>query len=388
MKIVQISPWFHPHLGGVESHVYSISSELVRRGHEVIVVTTRHKKDLPAHETIEDIQISRLKPVATVLRTPIVPKVKKVLRSMNADVLHAHSPPPLSAYYASKSAHECKVPFVLTYHCDIEIPSIFGLVIEEVFRRTLGVRTTRRANKIIVTTETYAATSRAVWRYSPVVIPNPVDYELFQPDVNGGTIRQELGIARGENVVLWLGRVVVHKGIEDLIEAAQFVENTKFIVGGEGPYLNTIKRMAKSLGIESKVIFTGRVPKAKLPLFYAACDLFVLPSVSRLEAFGIVALEAMSSGKPVVVTDMPGVREVVTDGVEGLLADPLNAEDLAEKINTLLSNPELRERMGNDGREKVIEKFSIKAIVDRLESVYKEFTSNVKKPTKRPTIRE
>ena len=97
--------------------------------------------------------------------------------------------------------------------------------------------------------------------------------------------------------------------------------------------------------------------------------------MSRLEAFGIVALEAMATAKPVVVSDIPGVREVVTDGVEGLLAEPVHAEDLAAKVRHLLENPELREQMGARGRQKVEAKFGIKQVADAVERVYLKVTA-------------
>ncbi|HEY7587100.1 MAG TPA: glycosyltransferase family 4 protein, partial [Candidatus Deferrimicrobiaceae bacterium] len=110
---------------------------------------------------------------------------------------------------------------------------------------------------------------------------------------------------------------------------------------------------------------------ANLPRLYAACDVFVLPSVSRLEAFGIVALEAMSTGKPVVVADIPGVREVIEDGSEGLLAEPVNPQDLAEKVQRLIADPQLRAEMGRRGREKVLSAFSIERVTDQVEAVYR-----------------
>lgn len=375
MRIVQVSPWFHPHLGGVESHVYSISAELAKRGHEVEVLTSRHSRNIPERESMDGFTVTRLKPTTVMLRTPVVPRIKAALRQRNVDVFHAHSPPPLASYYTSKIASERSVPFVLTYHCDIEIPSVFGLVAEELYRRTLGARTMRRANRIVVTTETYAATSRAIWKYTPVVIPNPVDYTLFRPDIDGTTRRRMLGVSPDEHLILLVARIVPHKGIEYLVEAAQYVDKSKFVIGGEGPYLGSIKRTARSFKVEDKVIFAGTVSQAELPEYYAACDITVLPSVSRLEAFGIAALEAMSTGKPVVVSDIPGVREVVTDGVEGLLCEPLNAEDLADKINALLADPQRRKAMGEAGRKKVEERFGIKRVVDSLESVYRDVVS-------------
>jgi rhamnosyl/mannosyltransferase len=136
------------------------------------------------------------------------------------------------------------------------------------------------------------------------------------------------------------------------------------------------------MGVEDRVRFLGRVPDEDLASVYAACDVFVLPSVSRLEAFGIAALEAMSTAKPVVVSDIPGVREVIEDGREGLLADPVNPQDLGEKILRLLSDPEARKEMGRRGREKVLADFTIDRVTDRIEALYRSLA--VDGPTERP----
>ncbi len=228
-----------------------------------------------------------------------------------------------------------------------------------------------RAAKVIVTTETYAATSRAIWRYTPEIIPNTVDHERFRPGVDGAPIRARLHLRPEDRVVLFIGRVVPHKGIEHLVEAAKHVPDATFVIAGDGPFLPAVRRLATAFGVEDRVLFPGKVRYRDLPAYYAACDVFVLPSVSRLEAFGIVALEAMATGKPVVVSDIPGVREVITDGVEGLVADVVNPEDLAEKVRTLLSDPGARREMGKRGREKVENRFVIGQVVDAIERVYR-----------------
>src|SRR5436189_6287579 len=132
-----------------------------------------------------------------------------------------------------------------------------------------------------------------------------------------------------------------------------------------------MKRRARATGVADRVRFFGRISDDRLPELYAACDVFVLPSVSRLEAFGIVALEAMSTGKPVIVADIPGVREIIEDGRDGLLADPLNPRDLAEKIRRLLADPDACHAMGPRAREKVLESFSIEQVTDRIEAAYR-----------------
>ena len=380
MRIVQVCPWFHPYVGGVETHVATLSAELVRRGHDVTVLTSRRDRTLPEREDWEGIHVRRVKTRAVWIRTPIAPATKAAVASLEADVVHAHSPPPVTSYYAAKASARRNVPFVITYHCDVEIPSLFGPLIVSAYRHTLEHATIVRATKIIVTTSTYAATSRAVWRYNPVVIPNAVDTGRYRPEIDGGPVRARHDIRDGESVVLSVGRMVGHKGTENLIEAARSVAYAKFLLVGGGPELDDLRRLASRLGVADRVTFTGEVSRDDLPAYFAACDVFVLPSVSRLEAFGIVALEAMASGKPVVVSDIPGVREVITEGKEGLLADPVNPDDLGGKIRILLADDKKREAMGRAGRETVEKNFSIKRVADRVEAVYKTVAGGSTRP--------
>jgi len=384
VRIAQVSPWFSPHFGGVESHVRSLSRELARRGHEVTVVTSQHDRTLSAEETVDGFRVVRVRPRFIFMQTPITPRMRGSLRALSADVVHAHSPPPLASHYAGAVASERGIPYVVTYHCDVELPSAFGSVVESIYRRSLGADTLRNANQVIVTTRTYAATSRAIWRYNPSVIPNAVDHRRFRPDVDGSAVRAKLRIPPEVPIVLLVGRIVPHKGVEHFVEAARYVPDARFLVAGGGSSLDAMKRLALSMGVADRVRFLGRISDDRLPEVYAACDVFVLPSVSRLEAFGIVALEAMSTGKPVIVADIPGVREMIEDGRDGLLADPVNPRDLAEKIRRLLSDPKARRTMGARGREKVLESFSIERVTDRIEAVYRAILDGSEATTARP----
>jgi len=377
MRIAQVAPWFHPHVGGVESHVRSLAAELARRGHEVTVLTSNYAR-LPEREEMDGFMVHRVKSIGTVLRTPITPALRKAIPTARFDVVHAHSPPPLSSYYAAWAAERSRTPFVVTYHCDLEIPTVFGNALTNLYSRTYGRQTVRRTAKLIVSTETYAATSRAIWRFNPEVIPNPVDATRFRPDVDGSIVRERLGLRPDDLVVLLVARIVPHKGIEHIVEAAKYVPGAMFVIVGDGPFLPEVKRLVAAFGVEDRVLFQGKVPHRDLPAYYAACDLFVLPSVSRLEAFGIVALEAMATAKPVVVTDIPGVREVVTEGVQGLLAEPVNPMNLAAKISELLGDPELRAEMGRRGRQKVEAIYGIEKVADAVEQVYRDVAENVR----------
>lgn len=374
MRILQVSPYFYPHVGGVESHVMDLSQELASRGHEVHVLTTNMGK-MPEREIMQDFDIIRLKPMSIVFKTPIVPRIQRSVSKMEADMVHSHSPPPLSSYYATRGCKSSQSPHVITYHCDVEIPSRLGKLVAGFYRRTYESYTVKRADKIIVTSGSYHATSRTVWKYHPEIIPNTVDADRFNPRNDGSKIREKHGIGLDEPTVLFVGRIVWHKGIEYLMEASRILKKVKFLVVGSGENLKKYRSKAESMGVSDRFIFTGRLGWSDLPLYYAACDVFTLPSISRLEAFGIATLEAMATGKPVAVADIPGVREVIEDGKHGLIFDVMDAEDLAKKISILMNDPDMRKRMGAEGRKKVEEQFIISKVADQVEKVYEELLS-------------
>jgi glycosyltransferase involved in cell wall biosynthesis len=374
MKIIQVTPYFYPHLGGVESHVYTISKELVDRGHNVSVFTSKvpiHAKD---EEYLDGIRVNRIKPIFNLFTTPVMPKLKNKLIAQQADVVHAHVPPPFSEYYAASACKYNKLPFALTYHCDLEIPNLLSRPVVAFYRRTFGAYAIRNSDRIIVHTESYAATSRSVWKYEPTIIPSAIDIDRFQPKDLSSKIRKKHKLGNSK-IVLYLGRLKFHKGLEYLIESAKFTDSDiKYLIVGEGDYENQLREIVDNLGVQERVIFTGRVPNSEIPKYYNACDVFILPSVERLEAFGLVVIEAMASGKPVIISNIPGVRENITDGEEGLLIEPTNPEDIAEKINHLMADKKFRERMGAKGRKKVENNYTLKRVVDQLEEVYQELS--------------
>lgn len=370
MKIAQLSPYFYPHLGGVESHVLELSKHLIKRGHEVFVVTTQ-LEGTKAEDTVEGVPVKRAKPLSILFSTPIVPGVNKILSKENFDILHSHTPPPLMSLSGVRAAQKKDVPSVLTYHCDLEIPYTFGPILTTLYQQTLGAYTVRKTDKLITTTTTYGATSKAVWYKDAEIIPNAVDAERFHPSNEGKEVRKELGI-KDKKMVMYVGRIVYHKGLEYFVRSAKYLEeeDIQYVLVGTGDFKPELEKIIKKEGLEDKVMFAGRVSNEKLPNYYAAADIFVLPSVSRLEAFGIVALEAMASSVPVVISNIPGVREVIVEGENGLLAEPMNAKDLAGKIRTLLHNPKMAKNMGEKGRKRVEEKFTWEKVANDIEEVY------------------
>jgi glycosyltransferase involved in cell wall biosynthesis len=151
--------------------------------------------------------------------------------------------------------------------------------------------------------------------------------------------------------VLFLGRLKFHKGLEYLIESAKYTDpNVKYLLVGEGDYEPRLRNLVATLKLQDRIIFTGRALNEDIPKYYAACDIFILPSITRLEAFGLVVIEAMASGKPVIISNIPGVSE----------------------NNLLLSDKKLRLQMGARGRKNVEERCDLKKVVNQIEKVYKD----------------
>ena len=362
-RIAHVAPYLHPHVGGVESHVESVGAELARRGHEVSVVTSALAGS-PPEEPHDGYRIVRVPEWANLFTTPVTPALGRALDALAPGVVHAHSPPPVSSWFASRWAARTRTPFVLTYHCDLEIPFPGGGTVVEAYRRTLGRSTVRRADAVVATTRTYAQTSRALWSRRDVdVVPNAVDASRFTPDGPAA----DLGPRK---VALFVGRLTFHKGIEQFIRAAEWSgPDVQHVIVGDGPRRQAFEALARQAA-PGKVRFAGRVPAAELPAYYRAATVGVLPSTSRLEAFGIAALECMASGRPVVVSGIPGVEEVIEPGVTGLLAEPLDAEDLGRKVRRLAEDEEWARSMGKAARARVLERFTVERVADALERVY------------------
>jgi glycosyltransferase involved in cell wall biosynthesis len=263
-------------------------------------------------------------------------------------------------------------PLIVTFHCDLELPKIIGKITTAIYQKTFSRYTFRHARKIIVHTKTYGATSRTIWNFDVSVIPSAVNPKRFRGDIDPGDIIRRHDL-EDKKVVLFVGRLVYHKGLDYLIDSAKFMsKDVRYVIVGSGDYLDKLQKRVKDKGVEDKVIFTKSVSYDDIPKYFAACDVFVLPSISRLEAFGLVVLEAMASAKPVIVSDIPGVRELIEEGREGLRTEPMNGENLAEKINLLLSDPTLRKKMGESGRKKVEKEFTWDKVVGQIENVYLE----------------
>ena len=370
MRIVQVTPFFHPHAGGVESHVRGVVRELTREGHDVTVVTSRYDRNLPVEEETEGYRILRSRTLGVVLDTPIDVGTRRVLRGLSPDVFHLHYPPPLTSYFATRELAHRKVPVCLTYHCDLFLPGIAGRLIAGLYQTVFVPSTLDRTSRIVVHTKSYGSTSAALRGREMTVIPSAVDLERFRPGLDASQLRSDLKL-EGKQVLVFTGRLVPHKGVDVILRAlVELPRSVTLVVVGVGPRLPTLVGLARRLDVDDRVRFCPAVSDEDLPRYLALGDAFVFPSQNRLEGFGLVVAEAMASGLPVVIADMPGVREVIEPGVEGLLAEPLIANDLATKIQMILDDPATRKRMGKAGRERAEARYALPVVARSLVRLY------------------
>ena len=370
MRIVQVSPFFHPHAGGVESHVRSLAREFTRQGHDVTVVTSRYDRQLPVDERVEGYRIVRTRTLGMAFNTPFDVGTTELLRGLDADVVHLHYPPPLTSYFASRALQRRNVPVCLTYHCDLYLAGISGRFLAGLYQRVFLPPTLRRVGRIVVHTRSYGVTSAMLRGRELAVIPSVVDLDWFRPGLPSDDIRANLGLD-GKRVIAFTGRLVPHKGVDVILQALTLLpDDVVLLVVGSGPGLPSLVNLAHRLGISDRVRFCAAVADDDLPRYLALANAFVFPSQNRLEGFGLAVAEAMAVGLPVVIADMPGVREVIEPGHEGLLAEPLLADDLAAKTRTLLDDPALARAMGAAGRRRAEERYGLPTVAGQLLSLY------------------
>ncbi|MFZ2454949.1 MAG: glycosyltransferase [Candidatus Altiarchaeia archaeon] len=369
MRIAQVTKYFYPHMGGIESNALGISEGLADLGHAVLVLTS----NIPGGEQAEELSgicVLRSRSYFTAFNDPFTPGIFANLMREDYDIIHVHLPDPFNSVYALLAAKIRKKPLFVTYHADIIKNRWYHLPFKIAYS-FFSHQILKNATKIIATTPDYVKESQIPKKFRDrvVIVPNFVDSGKYIPELSGYRIRKEHSLDN-KKVILFLGRLVPYKGVEYLIAAYKKIkENVKdatLVIAGEGPLEEELKKQASDLKLEG-VVFTT-VVEDDIPEYYAACDLFVLPSVTRQEAFGIVLLEAMSSGKPVVSTNISGMPYVVGDA--GLVVPPKDPEALANAVIRILTEKDLRVKMGRRARERVEKEFNKEYAAEKTLKIY------------------
>jgi glycosyltransferase involved in cell wall biosynthesis len=357
MKILEISSAFPPSRGGVEMTVSELSHRLAEMGHEVTVITSTRGGDARySDEFVGKVRVIRLPERLHVFEAPILPQIAYRALFLDFDILHVHGMSPTITDLGILVGKIKRKPVVLTYHNDAESTMDWGVAkaAAKMYAR-LCVPIVGLANSIICATDSYGTSSPVLrhFRGRMEVIPLGVDVTRFSNPRSRVT-------TNGRKEVLFVGQLKEYKGVNFLIEAIarlrQDGADVTLSIAGEGPSYPRLRAMVEALGIGESVRFLGNLDNSDLADSYDSCDLVVLPSISRREAFGLVQLEASAAGKAVVASDIPGVSDV-TRRVGGYLAKPSDADSLAMQIARALGvkqDPErFREAAAAMGWDKV-----------------------------------
>jgi len=347
MKIALVSPYDFAHPGGVGRHISSLYQHFIRMGHEVRVIAPSSKpiKDfgdqfirigkpfsIPASDSIIRVSIS----------LHLAPTIKEVLAREKFDVIHLHEP--FMPMLCSAMLRFSKTVNVGTFHAAQGKPGYnFGRPISTWMLH-------RRARKL----HGHIAVSKPavdyISRYVPAeyeIIPNGVDTHFFRPDV---TPMEQY--TDGKLNIVFLSRLEFRKGVNYLLKAflevKQQMPNTRLLVCGSGTRLRKRYESWVRRNRLDDVIFTGMVSHEDLPHYYRTADVFCVPATGK-ESFGLILIEAMATGRPVVATNIEGYASVVTHGQEGLLVPPMTVKPLADALLTLLNDKQRREQMGQKG---------------------------------------
>ena len=367
MRVLYVYKDYYPVLGGIENHIKLLAEGMIQRGIDVQVLVT----NTGPRTTIEDIEGVPVIKAGCPLRisgAPISPSFYAWMRRLTPDIVHLHFPNPPGELGQLFLGRSCK--FVLTYHSDIVRQKVLLRLYKPFLWKVLA-----QADRIIATSPHYIRSSPHLSRFADkcVVIPLGIDLRPFETvdDDRVQAIRQRYG----SPLLLFVGKLRYYKGLQYLLEAMPKIE-ARLLVVGTGPMAGAWQALAEDLGLRDRVVFLGEVPDEEVPLYYHACDLFVLPASERSEAFGVVQIEAMACGKPVICTELgTGTSYVNVHGETGLVVPPRDPSALAEAIGRLLADGELRREMGKRGRKRAARAFSKEAMMDRVMRLYEALLS-------------
>ena len=322
LRVLHLGKYYPPHRGGIESYVETLCAEL--RGCVDSIVLVASDNMLTSREVFGGTTVFRAGTVACIASMPICPRMFHLSRFAEADIVHLHLPNPFAVVvYFAALRHK---PLVISYHSDIVRQRYLRALVEPIVDAAL-----RHARVIIAASPQYIATSCLLQKYSGRcrMIPYGIRPEAFEVCDHAAIL--DIKRKYGSRLLISVGRLVPYKGFEYLIRAMAGVAATLLILG-DGPLLGELEKVALVAGVAGKVIFLRGVDNV-VPYLHAA-DIFVLPSIERSEAFGIVQLEAMACGTPVINTRIAsGVPFVSKDGVSGITVPPLDSAALQSAIN-------------------------------------------------------
>ena len=384
LRICHLGKFYRPALGGMESHVHTLAHAQVNLGAEVTVVCVNHVdrlgrdvtwSPLATTRTVEEwdgpvrlIRMGRRASLARFSVCPDLPRLIATLTCSGVDVLHVHVPNPTMLL---SLAMVCpNVPLIVTYQSDVIRQRFLGKLI-----RPLEHFIYSRSARILCSSPSYPSGSNLLQQYQTKLSLLPLGIDLapyLQPSAAALSFARELRAKHGRPLWLAVGRLVYYKGLHNAIEALEQVPG-KLLIIGEGPFEHDLRQLARKVGVVDRVIWAHRVSDEELAGAYHAATALWFPSNARSESFGLVQVEAMASGCPVINTAIPasGVPWVCQHEHSGLTIPVNDAQALAHAAKRLLSEPGLRGRLSSQARSRACQEFDHTIMAERSLAIYR-----------------
>ena len=388
MKIAIVSDYYYPQLGGITEHVHGQATELAGRGHDVTVLTPRlavtpstvDGDDLPARN-FDLVHVGRAFPfyangaeTLLTISASLPFALDRVYRRHRFDVVHVHNP--FGAMLPFTAIMRSRAPVTVgTFHSVVPERYRPLLVSRPLLRRCF-----RRLDASISVSE---AVVESLQPYFPsrrfTTIPNGIDTDVFTPDA------EPLPELVGRKTILFVGRFDPRNGVKHMIGAFTALrcerDDVRLVIVGDGPLRMLVERMVPA-HLRNDVVFAGRVNQLRRR-YLASAE--ILCSPCSLASFGMVLLEGMSAGLPVVASRLPGFEFVMRDGIDGVMIDRADDElGFAAALDRLLDDPELARRMGASGRARAVSSFAWPIVADELEALYHELLTREPPPRSLP----
>lgn len=357
-KIIIVHVVFSLKCGGLEKMVIDLVSELNKRGYNNSICCLDNEGELLELTTERGIDVFFMNR-QNGFDWKLIFKLAKILRKSNVDVVHTHNMGPL--FYGSLAAKIANVPVIINTRHGREKKSLYSWV-------------WNINNKVVVISDD---AKREMHKYNhikksrSVVIYNGVDLNKYSFDNYKSNVRKELNLDEDTYIVGTVARLSEEKDqitlINTFYDVAKVISKVRLVLIGDGPLRNKLEEYAIGLNLRDKVLFLGF--RKNIPMLLSGFDVFVLSSLT--EGLSLTLLEAMAAKKPIVATNVGGNPEVVVEGITGFLVPPKDTDKMSEAIITLLKNSELRKKMGEAGRKRVEDKFSLDIMVSEYIKTYK-----------------
>lgn len=375
---LHIGKYYPPFQGGMENFLADLLPALQAQGVSCKALVHAHDRaSVTESSQVAGVEVIRVPSYGRLLYVPVSPAfpvwLERAIARLRPDLLHLHLPN-ASALWALALPSARKIPWVVHWHSDV-VPSRLDwrLRLAYPLYRPFEQALLSRARKIIVTSPAYLEASQplARWRQKCVAVPLGLDESRYPMPTNEARLWADGQWGESRLRVLTVGRMTYYKGHETLIRAMADCPGHNLILVGGGERESALAALVARFGLAGQVKLIGRLPDDKMQALLASCDVFCLPSVERTEAFGMVLLEAMRYGRPLLVSDIEGSGVGwVVDAACGLKFEPGNVAELAAGLNRLAAGPALRESMAVEGRRRFECQFNIANVAEAVARVY------------------